>query len=57
MDAKSRKIETPALYMWFTTFEGLNFSRGAAIATLLVVGIAVVIVPYIWYSVRSERRT
>jgi glucose/mannose transport system permease protein len=43
--------------MWFTTFEGLNFSRGAAIATLLVVGIAVVIVPYIWYSVRSERRT
>jgi glucose/mannose transport system permease protein len=57
MDAKSRKIETPALYMWFTTFEGLNFSRGAAIATLLVLGIAVVIVPYIWYSVRSERRT
>ncbi|TDD64173.1 sugar ABC transporter permease [Jiangella aurantiaca] len=57
MDAKSRKIETPALYMWFTTFEGLNFSIGAAIATLLVVGIALVIVPYIWYSVRSERRS
>jgi glucose/mannose transport system permease protein len=57
MDAKSRKIETPALYMWFTTFEGLNFSRGAAIATLLVLGIAVVIVPYILYSVRTERRT
>jgi glucose/mannose transport system permease protein len=57
MDAKSRKIETPALYMWFTTFEGLNFSRGAAIATLLVLGIAIVIVPYIWYSVRSERRS
>lgn len=56
MDAKSRKIETPALYMWFTTFEGLNFSRGAAIATLLVVGIALVIIPYIWYSIRSERR-
>ncbi|TDD98977.1 carbohydrate ABC transporter permease [Jiangella asiatica] len=56
MDAKSRKIETPALYMWFTTFEGLNFSIGAAIATLLVLGIALVIVPYIWYSVRSERR-
>lgn len=56
MDAKSRKIETPALYMWFTTFEGLNFSLGAAIATLLVLGIAIVIVPYIWYTVRSERR-
>jgi glucose/mannose transport system permease protein len=56
MDVESRKIETPALYMWFTTFDGLNFSRGAAIATLLVLGISVIIIPYIWYSVRSERR-
>jgi glucose/mannose transport system permease protein len=57
MDVESRKIEMPALYMWFTTFDGLNFSRGAAIATLLVFGIAVVTIPYIWYSIRSERRT
>jgi glucose/mannose transport system permease protein len=56
MDPKSRKIETPALYMWFTTFDGFFFSRGAAIATLLVLGIAVVIVPYIWYTMRLERR-
>jgi glucose/mannose transport system permease protein len=56
MDVESRKIETPALYMWFTTFDGLNFSRGAAIATLLVFGTAVITVPYIVYSVRSERR-
>jgi glucose/mannose transport system permease protein len=56
MDVESRKIETPALYMWFTTFDGLNFSRGAAIATLLVLGISVIIIPYIWYSMRSERR-
>jgi glucose/mannose transport system permease protein len=56
MDVESRKIETPALYMWFTTFDGLNFARGAAIATLLVAGISLVIVPYIWWSMRSERR-
>lgn len=56
MDVESRKIETPALYMWFTTFDGLNFSRGAAIATLLVFGISVVTIPYIGYSIRSERR-
>jgi glucose/mannose transport system permease protein len=56
MDVESRKIETPALYMWFTTFDGLNFSRGAAIATLLVVGIALVTIPYILYSIRAERR-
>jgi glucose/mannose transport system permease protein len=57
MDLKSLRIDTPALYMWFTTYEGRAFGRGAAIAVLLLVGIAVVIVPYIWYSVRSERRT
>jgi glucose/mannose transport system permease protein len=56
MDVESRKIETPALYMWFTTFDGLNFARGAAIATLLVLGISGVIIPYIWYSMRAERQ-
>lgn len=56
MDAQSRRIETPALYMWFTTFDGFNFNRGAAIATLLMVGVSLVIVPYIWYSMRAERR-
>jgi glucose/mannose transport system permease protein len=55
LDQESRRIETPALYMWFTTFDGLNFSRGAAIATLLVLGISLIIIPYIWYSIRSER--
>jgi len=57
MDLKSLKIDTPALYMWFTTYEGRAYGRGAAIAVLLLLGIAVIIVPYIWYSVRSERRT
>ncbi len=56
MDAQSRRIETPALYMWFTTFDGFNFNRGATIATLLMVGVSVVIVPYIVYSIRAERR-
>ena len=56
MDQKNIKIDTPALYMWFTTFDGGFYARGAAIATLLLVGVASVIVPYIWYSVREERR-
>jgi glucose/mannose transport system permease protein len=55
MDQKNIKIDTPALYMWFTTFDGLFFARGAAIATLLLIAVATVIVPYIWYSVRAER--
>jgi len=56
MDAKNIKIDTPALYMWFTTFDGGFYARGAAIATLLLLGVALVIVPYIAYTVREERR-
>lgn len=56
MDMKNIKIDTPALYMWFTTFDGGFYARGAAIATLLLAGVAMVIVPYVWYSVRAERR-
>jgi glucose/mannose transport system permease protein len=55
IDQESRRIETPAVYMWYTTFDGFFFSRGAAIATLLVLGISALIVPYIWYSIRTER--
>ena len=29
MDVESRKIDTPALYMWFTTFDGLTSTRAA----------------------------
>jgi glucose/mannose transport system permease protein len=56
MDQKNIKIDTPALYMWFTTFDGGFYARGAAIAALLLLGVASVIVPYIWYSVRAEHR-
>lgn len=56
MDQKNIQIDTPALYMWFTTFDGGFYARGAAIAALLLAGVATVIVPYIWYAVRSEHR-
>jgi glucose/mannose transport system permease protein len=50
------RTETPALYMWLTSFRGGFFARGAAIATMLFFAIALVIIPYIWYTVRTERR-
>ncbi len=56
LDPKNLKIETPSLYMWFTTFDGGFYSRGATIATLLVLGVALLTVPYIRYSIRRERR-
>jgi glucose/mannose transport system permease protein len=56
LDPKNLKIEMPSLYMWFTTFDGGFYYRGATIATLLVLGVALVTVPYIRYSIRKERR-
>lgn len=56
MDAKNIKIDTPALYMWFTTFDGGFYARGAAIASLLLFAVALFIVPYIVYSLGEERR-
>lgn len=49
------RTETPAIYMWLTSFRGGFFGRGAAIATMLFLAIAVVVVPYIWYTMRKER--
>lgn len=56
IDLKSPRIETPALYMYRSMFEGYFYARGATVATVLVAGIAIIIVPYIWYTMRSERR-
>jgi glucose/mannose transport system permease protein len=56
IDQGNLRIDTPALYMWFTTFGGQFYARGASIATMLLFGVALIIVPYIWYSVRTERR-
>jgi ABC-type sugar transport system permease subunit len=56
LDPHNLKIETPSLYMWFTTFDGGFYYRGATIATLLVIGVALLTGPYIRYSIRKERR-
>jgi glucose/mannose transport system permease protein len=56
LDQQNLKIETPSLYMWFTTFDGGFYNRGATIATLLLLGVALLIGPYIRYSMRKERR-
>jgi glucose/mannose transport system permease protein len=55
LDQRNLKIETPSLYMWFTTFDGGFYNRGATIATLLLLGVALLTGPYIRYSVRKER--
>ncbi|MGH3736422.1 MAG: carbohydrate ABC transporter permease [Micromonosporaceae bacterium] len=48
--------EVPATYMW-TTLLGFDFAKAAAIAAVLLGVVAVVIIPYLVWTVRSERRS
>jgi glucose/mannose transport system permease protein len=48
--------DMPAVYMWQLVFDARDAAKGAAIATLLLIGISVLIVPYLIFTVRSERR-
>ena len=54
---KQLLTEVPAVYMWVLIFDARDYAKGAAIATLLLVGISVLIIPYLVYVVRTERRT
>ncbi|MCD6552493.1 MAG: sugar ABC transporter permease [Anaerolineae bacterium] len=46
--------DVPAYFMWDTTFRGNHFARGASIAIVLLVMVAILIVPYLVYSTRTE---
>jgi glucose/mannose transport system permease protein len=47
-------IDMPGLNMYFTTFRSNEFGRGAAIAVIMLILVALVIIPYLWSSLRSE---
>lgn len=47
-------LDVPAIYMWTTTFDGNNFNRGAAIGIMLLLAVALLVVPYLWYMRRQE---
>ena len=46
--------DVPAFFMWDTTFRGNHFARGASIAIVLLILVAVLIIPYLTWSVRTE---
>lgn len=46
--------DVPAFFMWDTTFRGNHFARGASIAIVLLILVAVLIIPYLVWSIRSE---
>ncbi len=54
MAGKQVSLDVPATYMWQTTFDGLFYGRGAAIGITLLVSVAILVVPYLWYTLRQE---
>lgn len=46
--------DVPAYYMWDTTFRSSHFARGSAIAMILLIMVAVLIVPYLIWSTKTE---
>jgi glucose/mannose transport system permease protein len=51
---KQLPLDVPAIYMWQTTFDGYFFARGAAIGILLLISVAVLIIPYLRSTLKSE---
>ncbi len=54
ISGKDIRLDVPAIYMWTTTFDANNFARGAAIGILMLVTVAVLVIPYLVYSIRGE---
>lgn len=46
--------DVPAYYMFETVFRGNHFSRGAGIAMILLCSVAILVIPYLRNSMRSE---
>jgi len=54
VSGKQLPLDVPAIYMWQVTFDGYFFGRGAAIGILLLISVAVLIIPYLIYTLRTE---
>ena len=51
---KDIRLDVPGIYMWTTTFDGTNYAQGAAIGILMLISVAILVVPYLVYSMRTE---
>jgi len=53
---KQLQVDVPAVYMWQITFDGYFFGRGAAIGILLLISVAILVIPYLRWSLKSEEQ-
>lgn len=51
---KQLVLDMPSINMWQSTFDGLQYGSGAAISMLLLISTAVLIIPYLFFSLRKE---
>ena len=51
---KDIRLDVPGIYMWTTTFDGYNYAQGAAIGVLMLISVALLVVPYLVYNMRTE---
>lgn len=51
---KQVALDVPATYMWTTTYDGNFFARGATIGIVMLLSVAVLVIPYLFYSLRNE---
>ena len=54
LSGKDIRLDVPSIYMWTTTFDANNFARGAAIGIVLLLSVAVLVVPYLVWTLRRE---
>lgn len=46
--------DVPALNMWYSSFRALRFGQGAAIAIIILLTVAVLVIPYLIHTMRTE---
>jgi glucose/mannose transport system permease protein len=54
---KQVALDVPSVYMWTTTFDGQFYGRGAAIGIMLLMSVAVLVIPYLYQTLREESTT
>ena len=46
--------DMPGIFMFETTFQGNHYAQGATVGVIMLLMVAVVVIPYLAYSLRSE---
>ena len=52
--SKDLRLDVPGIYMWTTTFDGTNYAQGVAIGILRLFSVAILVLAYLIYSIRTE---